>query len=81
MTVRRLCRVVLSWASLLAYSFDEMFAILGLIVRSPADASLKSISRVGLIVGLRDGEIVTGLHCDLTLNGLLEFFLKLFGSF
>ena len=57
------------------YSFDEVFTILGLIVRSPAEASLKSISRVGLIVGLRDGEIVTGLHCDLTLNGLLEFFL------
>ena len=59
-----------------------MFAILGLIVRSPAVASLKSISRVGLIVGLREGEIVTGLHYDLTLNeGLLEFFLRLLCSF
>ena len=44
-------------------------------VSRPTEASLRSISRVGLIGGLMVGEIVTGLHCDLTLNGLLEFFL------
>ena len=60
------------------YSFEAVLITGWLLfptVSRPAEASLRSISRVGLIGGLMVGEIVTGLHCDLTLNGLLEFFL------